>query len=443
MAARRRRRTPAPAQPGTGAALASSAIRSERSTLCDASSLLSGRARRPASPRLPAQAPIRAVRSSARPSSPGSTRQTLGVGPGRIDRAHGCRRDASRNGCRAIGYQGNQATRTCRGRRGDVNEKSLFVAGLLTYGIAKLVDAPRTTTDIALHTTESIFIASATATVIRGMLGRSRPFVTADSDAYDYNPGKGFTELAYRAYPSIHAASAFATAGALTAETARHSRRAAYFVGPHQLLARLAAGTRPHVQGQALGERRRDGRGVRLPSAGGRRCGTIIIGPATVSTRSFIGAAPIAPTAGRIGSVSLSSAARPRVTSADHARCGDATSSPARTRSAGASTISNRPGPSDRTSPAARRACSSRTITSRTVPSSSASCCCVIPSDDRRPTAGVSAPDEVLGDPRGNGRSAARSSRSTSSRTRFASRSSRTNAASGSTGPPPSAPDGR
>ena len=48
----------------------------------------------------------------------------------------------------------------------------------------------------------------------------------------DYKPGKGFGELRYRAYPSIHAASAFATAAALTAETAQHSRNAAWVVGP-------------------------------------------------------------------------------------------------------------------------------------------------------------------------------------------------------------------
>ncbi|HUQ83312.1 MAG TPA: phosphatase PAP2 family protein [Gemmatimonadaceae bacterium] len=113
-----------------------------------------------------------------------------------------------------------------------VNEKSLFAAGLLTYGVAKLVHAPRTTTDIAWHTSESVFITSATATVVRGFLGRSRPFVTHDSDAHDYKPGKGFAQQSYRSYPSIHAASAFATAATLTAETARHSRRAAWVVGP-------------------------------------------------------------------------------------------------------------------------------------------------------------------------------------------------------------------
>lgn len=129
-------------------------------------------------------------------------------------------------------YQDNRSLRNVADVAGKINEKSLFAAGVVTYGIARLVHAPRTTTDIAWHTTESIFIASATATVARGILGRSRPFVTADSDAHDYRPGKGFTELRYRAYPSIHAAAAFAAAGALTAETARHSRRTAFVVAP-------------------------------------------------------------------------------------------------------------------------------------------------------------------------------------------------------------------
>jgi membrane-associated phospholipid phosphatase len=113
-----------------------------------------------------------------------------------------------------------------------VNEKSLFAVGLVTYGVARLARAPRTTTDIALHTTESIFIASATATVVRGILGRSRPFVTAGADSRDYKPGQGFRELKYRAYPSIHAAASYATASALTAEARRRSKRAAWIVGP-------------------------------------------------------------------------------------------------------------------------------------------------------------------------------------------------------------------
>lgn len=128
-------------------------------------------------------------------------------------------------------YQNNGTYKDVADVAGLVNEKSLFAAGLLTYGVARLVHAPRTTTDISWHTSESIFFASATSTIVRGILGRSRPFVTADSNAHDYAPGKGFGELQYRSYPSIHAATAFAAAAALTAETARHSRRAAWVVG--------------------------------------------------------------------------------------------------------------------------------------------------------------------------------------------------------------------
>lgn len=129
-------------------------------------------------------------------------------------------------------YQDNDGYQDFSRIAAKVNEKSLFAAGLVTYGVARLAHAPRTTTDIAWHTTESIFIASATATVVRGILGRSRPFVTRDSDAYDYKPGKGFGELRYRAYPSIHAAASFATAAAVTAETHRHSKGTAWVVGP-------------------------------------------------------------------------------------------------------------------------------------------------------------------------------------------------------------------
>ena len=59
-------------------------------------------------------------------------------------------------------YQGNSRYSRIADAAAQVNEKSLFAAGLVTWGIARLVHAPRTTTDIAWHTTESIFIASAT-----------------------------------------------------------------------------------------------------------------------------------------------------------------------------------------------------------------------------------------------------------------------------------------
>ena len=120
-----------------------------------------------------------------------------------------------------------------------VNEKSLFAAGVLTWAGARLVKAPAAA-DVALHTTEAIFVSSAVSTLIRGALGRSRPFVTSQADAFDYHPGQGFRELKYRAYPSIHSSAAFSTAAALTAEMQERRMPSVRVVGP--VLYTLAAG---------------------------------------------------------------------------------------------------------------------------------------------------------------------------------------------------------
>jgi membrane-associated phospholipid phosphatase len=120
-----------------------------------------------------------------------------------------------------------------------VNEKSLFAAGVLTYAGARIAHA-QSTADIALHTTEAVFISGAIGTVARGILGRSRPFVSADRDAFDYKPGKGFTELKYRSFPSLHSSAAMATAAAVATEL--RYRRAGHRKVVTPLLYVLASG---------------------------------------------------------------------------------------------------------------------------------------------------------------------------------------------------------
>lgn len=117
-----------------------------------------------------------------------------------------------------------------------VNEKSLFVAGALAYGIGKLSGQDRLA-DVAFHATEAVVVSSALATVVRGTLGRSRPFVTGESDAdaydaYDFEPGRGFSELAYRAWPSIHASAAMSVATVVAHEIGRENRRAGRIATP-------------------------------------------------------------------------------------------------------------------------------------------------------------------------------------------------------------------
>lgn len=108
-----------------------------------------------------------------------------------------------------------------------LNEKSLAAAGVLGYAGSRLTHHA-TAADISLHVTEAIVVSSTVGTLVRGVLGRSRPFVTTDSDAFDYHYGKGFGELRYRAFPSIHSSAAFSTAAVLATEMRlRHARHRA------------------------------------------------------------------------------------------------------------------------------------------------------------------------------------------------------------------------
>ena len=98
-----------------------------------------------------------------------------------------------------------------------VNETTLTVAGLLAYGVGKVAHA-ESFADIAKHATEAVVITSLVSQAIRGPLGRTRPYVTHDSDQYDFHAGKGFTSFDNRAWPSLHAATAFAAGAALVGE---------------------------------------------------------------------------------------------------------------------------------------------------------------------------------------------------------------------------------
>lgn len=121
------------------------------------------------------------------------------------------------------------ATRTSK-----VNETTLTLAGIATYGIARLTKA-RTVQDIALHATESVVLASFASQLIRGPLGRTRPYVTADSNQYNFRPFRGFfgkNSFDNRAFPSIHTSSSMAVATVLVMETHRRRPNATPFVAP-------------------------------------------------------------------------------------------------------------------------------------------------------------------------------------------------------------------
>ncbi len=120
-----------------------------------------------------------------------------------------------------------------------IQEGTLTVGNLALWGIARLAKM-RSMADITFHAAESVVIGSLAAQVIRGPLGRSRPHVTELRDQYDFRPFRGFSEFEYRAFPSIHTASAFAVATVYTLETRRRAPDAVWIVAPVAYL--IAAG---------------------------------------------------------------------------------------------------------------------------------------------------------------------------------------------------------
>lgn len=70
--------------------------------------------------------------------------------------------------------------------------------------------------DVGLHTSEAVLLSGFTSGVIKGIVGRARPYTVQDSNAFVLRP---FSRRAgYTSFPSGHTTVAFAAASALSAE---------------------------------------------------------------------------------------------------------------------------------------------------------------------------------------------------------------------------------
>ncbi|MEO8620859.1 MAG: phosphatase PAP2 family protein [bacterium] len=107
-----------------------------------------------------------------------------------------------------------------------VTETALMITGGTVWGIARLKhDAG--TADVALHATEAVASTAMVIQLVRGIVGRGRPYVIDEQgekrngDPYEFQFMRGFTSFNYRAWPSMHAMASFAVASALSSEMHR------------------------------------------------------------------------------------------------------------------------------------------------------------------------------------------------------------------------------
>lgn len=129
------------------------------------------------------------------------------------------------------------ALTTTAKRASFVTETVLMATGGTIYGIARLRHDDATA-DVALHTTESVLGAALFIQVVRGALGRARPYVIddvgdkKDAEPYDFELLHGFTSFNYRSFPSMHAMASFAVATALSQEMRQRNTPHRQLVAP-------------------------------------------------------------------------------------------------------------------------------------------------------------------------------------------------------------------
>ena len=89
-------------------------------------------------------------------------------------------------------------------------------AGIWAFGA---ITHRRNVADAGLHIGESVVSSAVITGVLKVALGRSRPYVTADSNSHDLQFMRGRKGGQYQSLPSGHATAAFAFAAALAAES--------------------------------------------------------------------------------------------------------------------------------------------------------------------------------------------------------------------------------
>jgi membrane-associated phospholipid phosphatase len=124
-------------------------------------------------------------------------------------------------------FQVNHPGITSAANRASLATETVFmITGATVWGVARLRHSDGTA-DVALHTTEGLAATAMFIQVIRGVLGRTRPYVVdavgekRNGQPYDFQLLAGFRSFNYRSFPSMHAMASFAVASGLATEMKR------------------------------------------------------------------------------------------------------------------------------------------------------------------------------------------------------------------------------
>lgn len=111
-----------------------------------------------------------------------------------------------------------------------LNETPFTFGAIAAYGAGRLTHS-ETTADVGLHMTEALVLTTGIGQVMRGAIGRARPSSAVNGPTTN-RFGRGYTDFEYRAFPSLHAATAFAASAAAVEEIRLRRPRALRWAAP-------------------------------------------------------------------------------------------------------------------------------------------------------------------------------------------------------------------
>ena len=101
-----------------------------------------------------------------------------------------------------------------------ISTPGAYIVGPALYAFGRFAHHPDIE-DLGWHGTEAVVLATGVTGLLKGVLGRSRPYVTADTNPHDFKFGKGFSGEDRASFPSGHTTVAFAAASSVTSEVQR------------------------------------------------------------------------------------------------------------------------------------------------------------------------------------------------------------------------------
>jgi membrane-associated phospholipid phosphatase len=112
-----------------------------------------------------------------------------------------------------------------------ITSPGAFLIGSTLYLYGRVADHPGIA-DLGWHGTEAALVGSGVTGLLKGVLGRARPYVSLDTNPRDFKALKGFSSSSRQSFPSGHTTTAFAVASSVTSEVNRMWPKYTWYVAP-------------------------------------------------------------------------------------------------------------------------------------------------------------------------------------------------------------------